>query len=161
MKTSFLKIDFIDESIEMTDEGARDYIGSARIPLQHILARGRFNEDVKIVDEHNVPTGRVSVSITMHDAVKHAELAYYEGSSGNIMQHKRLVDDTVRKIAMNFAQGDFEEVDMYLDMLFMKDNTNMQRVTREMFSDFIMVNMKVPGIMQRDLDIFMRTHELL
>lgn len=33
MEKTVFKIDFIDESVEMSQAGARDYIGSARIPL--------------------------------------------------------------------------------------------------------------------------------
>ena len=77
------------------------------------------------------------------------------------MQHKRMHNDIVVKIAQSFSDGEFEEIDMYLDMLFMKDNTNMQRVTQEMFVDYIMVDMRVKDITKRELEIFLRTHELL
>ena len=33
IKNNVLKIDFIDESVDITQPGMRDYIGSARIPL--------------------------------------------------------------------------------------------------------------------------------
>ena len=67
----------------------------------------------------------------------------------------------INKISSFFAAGDFEEIDMYLDMLFMKDSTNMQRVTREMFIDYIMTDMRIPEVGKRDLEIFLRTHDLL
>ena len=86
---------------------------------------------------------------------------YGTGDVSGMMQHKRIHHDTISRIARSFAEGDFEEIDMYLDMLFMKDNTNMQRVTREMFVDYIMVDMRVPDVGKRDLEIFLRTHELL
>lgn len=50
---------------------------------------------------------------------------------------------------------------MYFDMLFMKDNTNMQRVSRDMLIDFILIDMRVPDIKKQDLEILLRTHELL
>lgn len=53
---------------------------------------------------------------------------------------------------------------MYFNMLFMKDNSNMQRVTREMFVDFILVDMRVADnndLSKHDLDIFLSTHEQL
>lgn len=50
---------------------------------------------------------------------------------------------------------------MYFDMLFMKDNTNMQRVTRDMFIDFILVDMRVPDLNRKDLEILLRTHDIL
>ena len=98
--------------------------------------------------------------MALHDASKRAEMTMYGDASG-VMQHKRIIHDVVDKIVRNFSEGDFEEIDMYLDMLFMKDSTNMQRVTREMFVDFIMVDMRVADVKKQELEIFLRTHELL
>jgi len=162
MKNTFFKIDFIDESVEMTQDGARDYIGSARIPLQNLLSRGELVGDVEIRDEHAGITGRVMIRLTIHDARKRAEMSLASDSmGGGIMQHKRIHIDVISRIARFFATGEFEDIDMYFDMLFMKDSTNMQRVTREMFVDFIMTDMRVPEVSKRDLEIFLRTHELL
>ena len=89
------------------------------------------------------------------------------GDASNVMQHRRMHSDTIQKIALGFSNGPdggggaFEEIDMYFDMLFMKDNTNMQRVTRDMFIDFILIDMRVPDIKKQDLEILLRTHELL
>ena len=160
MKQTVFKIDFIDESVEMTQTGSRDYIGSARIPLQNLLSKKELNGMVEIRDEHGAITGSVMVRMILHDAKEQAETAMY-GDPIGVMQYKRIHMDVINKIAKSFSNGDFEEIDMYLDMLFMKDNTSMQRVTREMFVDFIMVDMRVPEIQKRDLEIFLRTHELL
>ena len=65
MNTSILKIDFIDESVEMTASGARDYIGSARIPLKNLLTQGSLEGDVEIRDEHSGITGKVRVRMTL------------------------------------------------------------------------------------------------
>ena len=145
MKSTIFKIDFIDESVEMHQEGARDYIGSARIPLQNLLSKGELSGDVEIRDEHSGITGKVSVKMTIHDAKKHAEMSSMQDMSlGGVMQHKRIHSDVINRIVQSFAEGEFEEIDMYLDMLFMKDTTSMQRVTREMFVDYIIVDMRVP-----------------
>jgi hypothetical protein len=40
MKTQLLQIDLIDESVDMTISGSRDYIGSVRIPLREVLEKG-------------------------------------------------------------------------------------------------------------------------
>ena len=37
MSANVLKIDFIDESVDITEQGNRDYIGSARVPLRDLL----------------------------------------------------------------------------------------------------------------------------
>ena len=162
MKTTVFKIDFIDESVEMNQEGARDYIGSARIPLQNLLTRGEISGDLEVMDEYGGITGKVNVRMTLNDAKKHAEMMSMNDTSlGGVMQHKRIHFDVIARISECFADGEFEEIDMYLDMLFMKDTTSMQRVTREMFVDYICVDMRVPQINKRELEIFMSTHELL
>ena len=68
MNSSILKIDFIDESVEMAAAGARDYIGSARIPLKNLMSQGSLEGDVEIRDEHSGITGKVKVRMTIQDA---------------------------------------------------------------------------------------------
>jgi len=68
MNSTILKIDFIDESVEMTATGSRDYIGSARIPLKELMTRGLMEGDVLIKDEHGSNTGKVLVRMTMQNA---------------------------------------------------------------------------------------------
>ena len=84
--------------------------------------------DVEIRDEHSGITGKVRVRMTMQDAKKQAEMTMY-GDASNVMQHRRMHSDTIERIAQGFSNGPdagaFEEIDMYFDMLFMKDNTNM------------------------------------
>jgi len=40
------------------------------------------------------------------------------------MHHKRIQQDVVQRIAKSFAEKGFEELDLYFDILFMKDTTN-------------------------------------
>jgi len=68
MKQTVFKIDFIDESVEMTQGGSRDYIGSARIPLQNLLTKKELTGMVEIRDEHASVTGAVMVRMALHDA---------------------------------------------------------------------------------------------
>ena len=162
MKNTVFRIDFIDESVEMTQDGARDYIGSARIPLRDLLSSGELIVNIPIKDEHSSQTGAVTVRMAIHDAQKHAQMSLEDSLGGGVMQHKSMQVDIINRIARFFAERhEFEEFDMYLNMLFMKDSTNMQRVTREMFIDYILVDHRVPDIGRRDLEIFARTHELL
>ena len=65
MKLSFLKIDFIDESQKNIRSDIRDYIGSARIPLKLVLNQGEISNDFQLYDEHENPTGKVTVRVTM------------------------------------------------------------------------------------------------
>ena len=84
MNSSILKIDFIDESVEMAAAGARDYIGSARIPLKNLMSQGSLEGDVEIRDEHSGITGKVRVRMTIQDAKRQAEMAMY-GDASNVM----------------------------------------------------------------------------
>lgn len=72
-----------------------------------------------------------------------------------------IVQKTIDLIARKFAASSFEELDITLDMLFIKDRSNQQRVTKDMFKEFILMDMKVPHVSERDLDLFMQTHELI
>lgn len=51
MKTQVLTIDIIDESIDMTVSGSRDYIGSVRIPLREIVVKGAISGTFAVIDE--------------------------------------------------------------------------------------------------------------
>ena len=70
MKMSFLKIDFIDESVKNIQANVRDYIGSARIPLKELLAREEIQGDFDLMDEYGSVTGKVSVRVAVHNAHK-------------------------------------------------------------------------------------------
>ena len=49
----------------MTQEGARDYIGSARIPLRELRVRKDMQQEVQICDEYSGITGRVQVRVAI------------------------------------------------------------------------------------------------
>ena len=42
MKSQILQIHLIDESVDMTRPGSRDYIGTARIPLHEVITKQRI-----------------------------------------------------------------------------------------------------------------------
>lgn len=52
MKTQVLVIDLIDESVDMTIQGMRDYIGSVRIPLREVIIKGAVNGTFSVLDEN-------------------------------------------------------------------------------------------------------------
>lgn len=52
----------------------------------------------------------------------------------------------MQRIAKSFADKGFDELDLYFDMLFMKDATNRQRVSREMLAEFLLNDECVPGL---------------
>lgn len=51
MRQTVLKIDFIDESVEMDQAGVKDYIGSARIPLSELLVKKSLQAEYPITDQ--------------------------------------------------------------------------------------------------------------
>lgn len=59
--------------------------------------------------------------MSLHDARDREEMAMY-GEAMGMMQHKQIHLDVINKIAIAFAFGEFDEIDMYFDMLFMKDD---------------------------------------
>ena len=110
-------------------------------------------------DEHDSVTGKVAVKISLHNQ---NSIAVGGGmDSHSLLQHRRIHHDVIAKIVESLAQGEFEELDMYLDMLFMKDDSDMMRVTNEMFQEFIIVDMDVISLSKKDLQIFLSTHEQL
>lgn len=68
MKSQVLTIDLIDESVDMTVSGMRDYIGSVRIPLREVIIKGSISGSFAVIDEQRRQTGDLTVRITMKDA---------------------------------------------------------------------------------------------
>lgn len=46
-----LVIDLLDEAVDIAQAGARDYIGSARIPLREAHVKGQIKGTFAILDE--------------------------------------------------------------------------------------------------------------
>ena len=67
MKKSFLKIDFMDDAVDLTQH-LKDCIGCVRIPLVTILEKGSFDKKIPITDELNRHAGEVEISIKMYDS---------------------------------------------------------------------------------------------
>jgi len=65
-----LTIDLIDESVDITVAGMRDYIGSVRIPLREVIIKGAISGTFAVIDEQRRQTGDLTVKIVMKDADK-------------------------------------------------------------------------------------------
>ena len=74
MKSQVLTIDLIDESVDMTVSGMRDYIGSVRIPLREVIIKGTISGTFAVIDEQRRQTGDLTVKIVMKDADSYEEL---------------------------------------------------------------------------------------
>ena len=70
MRSQVLKIDLIDESVDIMRGGveARDYIGSVRVPLKDLIQSQELADNFPVRDEKGVETGRMEVKITCRDS---------------------------------------------------------------------------------------------
>ncbi len=67
MQNQVLVIDLIDESVDMTVAGTRDYIGSVRIPLKQVYQTGVIESTFNVVDENLRTNGQLQVKVEMFD----------------------------------------------------------------------------------------------
>ena len=89
MKSNVLKIDFIDESVDITQPGGRDYIGSARVRLDELWQKSKVEGEVPVRDEHNNQQGSVKIKMEVHDAAKFTYDNTFAGSN-KIVNSKRI-----------------------------------------------------------------------
>lgn len=67
MRQHFLKIDFIDESVDlMTQPDVSDYIGSARIPLKEV-SDAPLTRKLPIINEKNMQMGHVEIVLSFYN----------------------------------------------------------------------------------------------
>ena len=76
------------------------------------------------------------------------------------MNAKAIEKEVILKIVEKLAEAEFDDLSILLDMLFVKDQNNNQRVSKQMVADFFQLDMSV-RINRRDLDLFLKTHALL
>lgn len=152
MTSQVLVINLIDEAVDITIPGARDYIGSVRIPLREILAKSTVAGQFPVVDESGQTTGELRLRISMQDAVQ------YLGEQAQTITHAtKIQQEVVRKIVQNFSDSEFDDVNMILDMLFLKDNSQSGHVTKAMFKDFVTRDLRMQNVSDRELDLFLKT----
>lgn len=155
-----LKIDFIDESVDMSQPGVRDYIGSARISLRELKVHKKLEKTFELFDEERRACGSVYLSLRIYDAKEYAYNNTLDSYS-NVAQSKMIINGVVTSIVNKFARAGLEDIDHIIGMLFMKDNSGQQRVTRAMFKEFVLQDMSVEGLNENQVDIFLKTHDLL
>jgi hypothetical protein len=71
MKRQHLKIDFIDESVNIDNYRAADlpdYIGSVRIALHKMLQRDKYEDTLEIVNMDKKVMGKVQIALKYFDA---------------------------------------------------------------------------------------------
>jgi hypothetical protein len=114
-----LKIDFIDESVDIEEHGAVDYIGTARIPLLPLIKHAAINGEFPVTNERGLPSGKIHVAIRIQDA---ALAGYVDGIDDQYSagQTSTIQAQTVTKICDNFAKQDLPDLELFLGMLFAK-----------------------------------------
>jgi hypothetical protein len=125
MKTQVLKIDLIDESVEMR-EGQKDYIGSARIPLRELMMSEEFADCLPVKDEYGNDAGSMEVRLSCKDYSPYPYSGNVQGTDFNISKFAER--EIINKIAEKFAYSPIEEIDVIFDMLL--DNSNEDRVSK-------------------------------
>ena len=67
-----LKIELIDESVELTNDNTRDYIGTVRIPLGELLKHGKIGNQRYMINDDlstdNSCVGELFVRVEIFDA---------------------------------------------------------------------------------------------
>jgi len=61
---------------------------------------------------------------------------------------------------MKLAEPGYEDFDMLLDMLFIKNTQMHNKTNRELFKDYVINDLKVK-VNERDLDVLLKTHDRL
>ena len=63
-----LVVDLIDEAVDISKPGARDYIGSSRIPLREAFVKGTVEGTFPVIDENRSQNGELKITISVVDA---------------------------------------------------------------------------------------------
>ena len=115
MKTQILKIDLIDESVELGAQGQSDYIGSVRIPLRELMIHEEFADNFPVKDESGQETGRIEVRLSCKDYSPYP----YDGNQDdrNFTVSKYAERELINLIADKFASSGMEDIDLIFDML--------------------------------------------
>lgn len=161
IKNEVLKIDLIDEGVDYTDANLRDYIGSVRIPLRDLLVKGALAGVFPVQDESRNACGYLNVKISIHDVIKVENNHLLQGAEG-MAQARKATAEVVKQVAEALAMTKFEDIDLLLDMLFVKESSDQggDRATKDSLREFIKDDMDAK-VDVRDLDIFLSTNEIL
>lgn len=167
MRTQVLKIDLIDESVDLKDSNGdpKDYIGSVRIPLTSFNVSG--SESLEIADNFPVrdsggnETGRMEVKVSCRDVsglMDGSEDAMH-GAGDTFIMSKFAEKEVISKISERFAGTLMESIDMIFDMLIEPGSFDDSKITKQRFRDYVL-NIS-DNLRDQDVDIMLKTHPLL
>lgn len=121
MKNSVLQIDLIDESVDITQQGKRDYIGTAMVPLHEVAINHPIQGNFDVQDENRMHCGELQVKVSIFDQESYDQAHIEEEMQ--LTNMLKMSSDTMRRIATTLAKRSFTDFDMVLDILFIKDES--------------------------------------
>lgn len=160
METQVLVIDLIDEAVDISRPGARDYIGSVRVPLREALVKGQIMGTFPVIDENRAQNGELRLQISLMDAPSFDE-SQLLGEESRMAQTSPLQQEIVRKIVSHFVGNSFDDFDEVLNTLFMKVNASSGKVSKGILKEFLLENNNIPGLTEKDLEVLFKTHSHL
>jgi hypothetical protein len=138
MKTQVLKIDLIDESVEMR-EGQSDYIGSVRIPLRELIMHDEIADNFPIVDDKGHENGRMEVKLNCKDFDMNylgaSDLNNADGTGFTIS--KFIERDILTRIADKLATIPYEDMDLLFDFFLTPSEPN--RIPKKHFKEVVLL----------------------
>lgn len=164
MKRQTLKIDFIDESVDMEafkyNEMA-DYIGSVRFPLHRMLTENKFEGRFDIINMKNELMGQAEIIVKFVDADSAEALALLGTEREDAYKSQIIQKQVKMTIVRTLVEFDLPDLETVLDMLFTVDNMNSNKeITTDTFKQWILRDAKVT-VSERDLMLFMKANPAL
>lgn len=154
MKSQVLKIDLIDESVEMK-EGQDDYIGSVRIPLREVLMNEELADNFPVKDAMGRETGRMEIKLTCKDYNAYATSAYQGAEGHGVTLSKFIEKDIITKISEALAEIPYEDMDLMFD--FFNQGADPNKIFKKDFKEFILLNLRVRNVKETDLELFLKS----
>jgi hypothetical protein len=167
MRTQVLKIDLIDESVDLKEGNGdpKDYIGSVRIPLNQFNVTGIETQEIAdnfpVRDSNGNETGRMEVKVSCRDVsgIMDGHDDTMLGAGDTFIMSKFAEKEVISKIAERFAGTLMESIDMIFDMLIEPGSFDTSKITKRRFKEYVL-NI-AENLRDQDVDIMLKTHPLL
>jgi len=124
MEKQFLKIDFIDEAVDMDafkQNEMADYIGSVRFPLKTMLQQTQYEGLCPIINMENQKMGTAEIILKYVDADSPEAVVHIRDDREDAFKSQIIQKNVRMLIVRTLAEFDFEHVDTMLDTLFVED----------------------------------------
>jgi len=156
LRSQILEVHFIDDSVDL-NKGQNDYIGTVRIPLRELLTTGKIHEHFAITDDSGKENGSAEISITVVTRDASESIRTLRGEHG--LQVTRAVErDVLQKIAKKFSEAPNDDCDVLFSLFLEGRDLKKDEITKKRFKDVLLLDFKLQGVREEDLNIFLRTH---